>query len=57
MVRTAKQPVGWPGTVPEKAASFPLAKSSNPVDDEDDWEYEYSTTETEVGLQILLTNL
>ncbi|KAK7722550.1 hypothetical protein SLS64_001087 [Diaporthe eres] len=44
---TAKQPVGWPGTYPESAASFPLAKSSKPVDDEDEWEFEYSTTEEE----------
>ncbi|KAJ0119201.1 hypothetical protein J7T55_013438 [Diaporthe amygdali] len=44
---TAKQPIGWPGTYPESAASFPLAKSSRPIDDEDDWEFEYSTTETE----------
>ncbi|KAI3397901.1 hypothetical protein diail_10070 [Diaporthe ilicicola] len=52
MVRTvnppiAKQPLGWPGTYPESAASFPLAKSSRPVDDEDEWEFEYSATETE----------
>ncbi|KUI60578.1 hypothetical protein VP1G_07776 [Cytospora mali] len=47
MVRTAKQPIGWPGTYPESAASFPLAKLSKRVDDEDEWEYEYSTTETE----------
>ncbi|KAK7744538.1 hypothetical protein SLS53_003423 [Cytospora paraplurivora] len=47
MVRTAKQPVGWPGTYPESAASFPLAKAAKRVDDEDEWEYEYSTTETE----------
>lgn len=52
MVRTGKQPVDWPGTVPDKAASFPLAKASNLVDDEDEWEYEYSTTETEVRLSI-----
>lgn len=44
---TAKQPVDWPGTYPESAASFPLAKSSRPVDDEDEWEFEYSATELE----------
>lgn len=49
---TAKQPVGWPGTYPESAASFPLAKSSKPVDDEDEWEYEYSTTEEEVDFSL-----
>lgn len=47
MAGTAKQPIGWPGTYPESAASFPLAKSSKRVDDEDEWEYEYSKTETE----------
>lgn len=60
MVRTArapeaKLPVGWPDNfeddAPEKAASFPLAKSSIPVPDEDEWEYEYSSTETEVRLR------
>lgn len=49
---TAKQPVGWPGTYPESAASFPLANSSRPVDNEDEWEFEYSTTETEVNIKI-----
>lgn len=52
MARTAKQPIGWPGTYPESAASFPLAKAAKQVDDEDDWEYEYSTTETEVRLSV-----
>lgn len=50
MAQSAKQSVGWPGTYPESAASFPLAKLSKRVDDEDEWEYEYSTTETEVRL-------
>ncbi|ROV94552.1 hypothetical protein VMCG_08166 [Cytospora schulzeri] len=47
MASTGKQSIGWPGTYPESAASFPLAKLSKRVDDEDEWEYEYSTTETE----------
>lgn len=44
----SKQPVGWPGTVPDKAASFPIGKACKQVADEDEWDYEYSTTETEV---------
>lgn len=48
MAETNEQPVGWPGTVPEKAASFPITTASKPVADEDEWEYEYSATETEV---------
>lgn len=51
MAEVNKQPVGWPGTVPDKAACFPIAKACKPVGDEDEWEYEYSTTETEVHLR------
>lgn len=43
----SKGPVDWPGTIPQSAASFPVAKCSK-TEDEDEWEYEYSTTETEV---------
>lgn len=50
MAETSKQSVGWPGTVPSTAASFPVAKAAPRIDDEDEWEYEYSSTETEVRL-------
>lgn len=48
MAETNKQPVGWPGTVADNAASFPITTPSKPVAADDEWEYEYSTTETEV---------
>lgn len=49
MVETVRAPIGWPGTAPESAASFPLAQSSMmTIENEDEWEYEYSATETEV---------